>query len=173
MIVKLLQKRGESSIVRSHPNSDNPIGRRAHSYLFHEGKKAHIAASLFYLVDIYRSIIIYWWRRVDYVIFVRYLLGTAYLPAPLHKLFYRFFSHLVPATPYMFYIKVSPEEAERRVSLNRRNRERFETLKEFETVSKKAWDLVNLGGWIIIDGNRKPEEVHRDIIKSAGLAQVS
>lgn len=172
MIAHLLYRKGETCLIRSHPNVDNPWGRRARSYLFIEGRKAHIAASLFYLADIYRSIILYWWRRVDCVIFVRYLLGTAYLPSPLHKLAYRFFSRLVPGTPYMMYIKVSPAEAERRVTLNRRSRERFETLEELEKVSRKAWDLVNLGGWIIIDGDRKPEDIYAEIMKSCELGRV-
>ncbi len=152
---------------------DNPLGRRARSYLFMEGRKAHIAASLFYLADVYRSIILYWWRPVDCVIFVRYLLGTAYLPSPLHKLAYRFFSCLVPRTPYMLYIKVSPTEAEHRVTMNRSTRERFETLDELKKISLKAWELVNLGGWIIIDGDRRPEDIHAEIIKAIELERVS
>jgi thymidylate kinase len=172
MITHLLSRKGETCLIRSHPNMDNPLGRRAHSYLFMEGRKAHIAASLFYLADVYRSIVLYWWRRVDCVIFVRYLLGTAYLPSPLHKLAYRFFSRLVPGTPYMIYIKVSPTEAERRVTMNRSSRERFETLDELKKISLKAWELVNLGGWIIIDGDRKPEDIHLEIMKAIELERV-
>ena len=172
MISQLLSSKRKTCLIRSHPNVDNPWGRRARSYLFMEGRKAHIAASLFYLADVYRSIILYWWRRVDCVIFVRYLLGTAYLPSPLHKLAYRFLSRLIPRTPYMIYIKVSPAEAERRITMNRSSRERFETLEELEKVSRKAWELVNLGGWIIIDGNRKPEDIHAEIIKICELERV-
>ena len=51
-----------------------------------EGTNARISASLFYLLDVLRSVVLYWWRPVDYVVFVRYLMGTAYLPEPLYKL---------------------------------------------------------------------------------------
>jgi hypothetical protein len=66
------------------------------SYLLLEGIQARISASLFYLLDVLRSVILFKWKPVDYVIFVRYLMGTAYLPKPIYKLGYHFFKTIVP-----------------------------------------------------------------------------
>ena len=170
MLAKKIQIIGKTYLIRSHPNSDNPLGRRAHEYLYLKGRKAHFAASLFYLADVYRSILHYSWRRVDYIIFIRYLLGTAYLPSPIHKIAYRFFRCLVPNTKNMIYLNVSPNEAERRVKKNRNQRERFETLQELQKVSCKAWDLVSTGGWTIVNGDRNPSEIHEEIISKIKLA---
>jgi len=170
MLAKRIQLIGKTYLIRSHPNSDNPLGHRARNYLYIKGRKAHIAASLFYLADVYLSIFQYSWRHVDYVIFVRYLLGTAYLPSPLHKIAYRFFSCLVPNPKNMIYLNVSPNVAESRLKKNRNHRERFETFQELKKVSHKAWDLVSTGGWIIIDGDRSPNEIHEEIISIIKLA---
>ncbi len=78
-----LQRRGSTIIVRSHPSDDSFFGVRARAYLFLGGRKAHIAASLFYLADVVRSITLYSWRSVDYVVFVRYLMGTDGVSFPL------------------------------------------------------------------------------------------
>jgi thymidylate kinase len=116
-----------------------------------------------------RSITLYAWRRVDYVIFVRYLLGTAYLPAPAHKFAYGFFSKLVPTKGSLIYLNVSPAEAFRRVVENRVNVERFENIDELSKTADKAMDLVSDGKWIIIDGDRRVDEIHEDILRAAGV----
>jgi dTMP kinase len=169
MLVKHLRKRGKTCILRSHPSEDNFFGIKGREYLFIEGKKAHIAASLFYLVDVMRSITLYAWRRVDYVIFVRYLLGTAYLPAPVHKFAYNFLSKIVPTKGSLIYLNVSPTEAFRRVIKNRVKAERFETISELSKTSGKALDLVSDGKWKIIDGDQRIEEIHRDILEATGI----
>jgi dTMP kinase len=166
LLADYLRKKGKTYILRSHPSEDNFFGIRAREYLFLEGKSAHIAASLFYLADVIRSILLYNWRRVDYLIYVRYLLGTAYLPAPAHKIAYLFFSKIVPTSNNMFYLKISPEEAFRRVVKNRAKRERFETIEELNMTSEKALELVSNGPWKIINGNLPITEIHEKILKA-------
>ena len=170
LLSDLLRKRGMTFIVRSHPSGDNSFGRRARDYLMLEGRRAHFAASIFYLADVYRSILLYSWRRVDCVVFVRYLLGTAYLPRPLHRVAYLFFSHIVPRARGMVFIDVPPAEAYRRVSANRVTRERFETLEELEKTGRKAGDIVSMGGWVVVDGTRSPDQIHLAILKAIGLS---
>jgi hypothetical protein len=34
------------------------------------GQGAHFAAALFYMIDVIRSNLLYWWRRYDFIIFV-------------------------------------------------------------------------------------------------------
>ncbi|MBD3171437.1 thymidylate kinase, partial [Candidatus Bathyarchaeota archaeon] len=101
LICKYLEKRGKTWIFRAHPSDDNFFGKKSREYLLREGKKARISASLFYLLDVIHSILFYYWRRVDYVVFVRYLMGTAYLPESIYKIGYLFFLRMVPSSPYM------------------------------------------------------------------------
>jgi dTMP kinase len=169
MLAKHLEMRGKTYILRSHPSEDNFFGVKGRDYLFVEGKKAHIAASLFYLADVIRSIVLYGWRRVDYVIFVRYLLGTAYLPAPIHKFAYSFFARIVPTRGSLIYLNVSPAEAFRRVRNNRVKTERFETIEELSKTADKAMDLISDGKWVILDGDRSITEIHKDILMVAGV----
>ena len=169
MLAKHLETMGKTYILRSHPSEDNFFGVKGRDYLFVEGKKAHIAASLFYLADVIRSIILYGWRRVDYVIFVRYLLGTAYLPTPIHKFAYNFFVKIVPTKGSLIYLNVSPAEAFHRVLNNRVKTERFETMEELSKTACKAMDLVSDGKWVILDGDRSIPEIHKDILRVAGV----
>ena len=169
MLAEHLNRMGKTYVLRSHPSEDNFFGVKGREYLFVEGKKAHIAASLFYLADVIRSITLYAWRRVDYVIFVRYLLGTAYLPAPAHKLAYQFFSKIVPTKGSLIYLNVSPAEAFRRIVNNRVKMERFETIDELSKTAEKALDLISDGKWIIIDGDRSILEIHEEILRAAGV----
>ena len=169
MLAEHLRSMGKTCVLRSHPSEDNFFGVKGHEYLFVEGKKAHIAASLFYLADVIRSITLYAWRRVDYVIFVRYLIGTAYLPSPAHKLAYGFFSKLVPTKGDLIYLDVSPEEAYRRVVDNRIKTERFETISELSKTSGKALDLVSDGKWTIVNGNKPIPEIQEEILRVVGV----
>jgi dTMP kinase len=169
ILAEHLKGLGKTYVIRSHPSEDNFFGVKGHDYLFVEGKKAHIAASLFYLADVIRSITLYAWRRVDYVIFVRYLMGTAYLPAPVHKLAYSFFSKIVPTKGDLIYLNVSPEEAYRRVVENRIKVERFENRDDLSKTANKALDLVSDGKWVIVDGDRSIPEIHADILKAVGV----
>lgn len=169
LLIRHLKNIRKTYFLRSHPSDDNFFGKRAREYLFIKTKNAHIAASLFYLLDVIRSIILYSWRSADYIIFVRYLLGTAYLPAPLHKITFLFFSKTVPVSDNMFYLKVSPAEAFRRIVNNRIKIERFETLNELNKTSEKAMELITNSKWKIIEGDQPVKEIHKQIIKQIGL----
>lgn len=169
LLAEYLKMQGKTCIMRSHPSEDNFFGVKGRDYLFLEGKKAHMAASLFYLADVIRSITLYSWRRVDYVIFVRYLMGTAYLPAPVHKFAYNFFSKIVPTKGSLIYLNVSPVEAFRRVVNNRVKTERFETIDELSKTSDKALDLVIDGKWKIVNGDRSITEVHEAVLRATGV----
>jgi dTMP kinase len=162
LICGRLTRGGKSFIVRAHPSKDNFFGRMGRGYLLLEGKRARAVASLFYLADVVRSILLYRWRRVDYVVFVRYLMGTAYLPAPLHRIAYLFFYRVVPTSRHMYFIDVSPEEAYRRLEF-RANKEMFESLEKLTEVRGKAVGLALSGGWTVIDGNRPLRAINEQL----------
>jgi dTMP kinase len=170
MLVNHLRGLGKTSLMRTHPSDDNFFGIKSREYLYLEGKRAHVAAALFYMVDVIRSAVLYRWRRVDYVVFVRYLMGTAYLPDPLDKLGYHFFAKVMPKSRKMFYLNVSPGEALRRIAANRGRRERFEKPSELVKVGRRALGLARQRPWVILDGDRDAGVIHEEIKGLMGLA---
>ncbi|MHA2495248.1 MAG: thymidylate kinase, partial [Candidatus Hodarchaeales archaeon] len=88
--------RNENVILRSHPATDNSLGRKARRYLQAEGRKAHLLAALFYIGDVLRSVLYYYRPGRARIIFVRYLMGVAYVPTILMQPLYSFFATLLP-----------------------------------------------------------------------------
>jgi len=164
-----LRNRGKTVFLRSHPSKDNLFGVKAKQFLYMRGKSAHFAAAIFYLLDVIRSILLYSWRRYDYVIFVRYLMGTAYLPSPVHKIAYHFFASIVPTSDLMFFLNVSPEEAHRRILQMGEKQEMFESMEELKRIGCKALSLASMGKWTIINANKPIDDVEREIMKSLKL----
>jgi len=158
-----LVKKGKTVYLRFHPSNDNFFGIRAKHFLYMKGKSAHFASALFYMFDVIRSILLYSWRKYDYVIFVRYLMGTAYLPYPLHRIAYYFFILTVPTSDFMFFLDIKPDEAYRRIKEAREKREMFENIEELEKVRLKALSLALTGKWKIIDANKSKEKIEEAI----------
>ena len=77
LLCKHLDKLGKSYILRTHPSSDNFFGKKSRVYLLMDNKKARISASLFYLLDVVRSVTLYYWQPLDYVVFERYFKKAA------------------------------------------------------------------------------------------------
>lgn len=161
-----LRNRGKSVCLRFHPSDDNFLGVEAKKFLYSRGRSAHFAAALFYMLDVMRSILLYSWRTCDYMIFVRYLMGTSYLPSPLSAIAYNFFASVVPLSDHMFFLDVTPKEAHRRILETRRRREMFENLEELEHVRKRALSLVSTGKWTIIDADKPAGEIEKTILRS-------
>ena len=168
-LCKVLNNRGKTVYLRFHPSNDNFFGAKAKRFLYSRGKSAHFASALFYMVDVIRSILLYSWRNYDYIVFVRYLMGTAYLPSPLHKIAYYFFSFIVPKSNSMFFIDTSPEEAFKRIQLTRKKREMFESIKRLRQVRVKALSLALMDNWKIINGDKSIEEVQKEITIFLGI----
>lgn len=121
-------------------------------------------------MDVIRSILLYTWQRYDYLIFVRYLMGTAYLPSPLHSITYRFFALVVPTPKAMFFLDIPPTEARRRIVQARKSTEVFEQIPELKKVRAKGLSLAAMGKWTIIRANRPVAEVGIDIQRTLGLS---
>jgi len=155
----LLKQKNRKISLRVHPENDNWFGQKAHLFLYSKGKSAHFASALFYMVDVIRSIFLYSWRKEDDIIFVRYLMGTAYLPSPLHLIGYNFFSKIVPKSKKMFFLDVNPKVAASRIKDNRADIEMFENLASLRKVRAKALALTRFDNWIIIDSNQSSEIV--------------
>jgi dTMP kinase len=143
------EEMGEKVVLRSHPESDNFFGKKAKKALFGKGKIDKLKASVFYMVDVLRSIKKYYGKKeYDTLIMVRYLMGTAYLPQRLAKIAYDLFENFVPTSDYMFFLDASPTKLLKRFE-ERDELEMFETLDELVKVRKKA--LLLAESWNIID----------------------
>jgi dTMP kinase len=152
LIRQRYEKKGESVVVRSHPESDNFFGRSAKKALLGSGKINRLKASVFYAFDVLRSLRLYYHNsKVDTLIIVRYLMGTAYLPRRLAGFAYTLFEKFVPTSQYMFFLDATPEHLVDRVKA-RNETEMFETYDEFLKVRAKALDLVK--GWHIVSTDR-------------------
>ncbi len=163
LIKKRYEQKGETVIVRSHPESDNFYGRTAKKALLGQGKINRLKASLFYAMDVLYSLRRYYRKpKSDTLVMVRYLMGTAYLPRRLTKTGYHFFEKLVPTSPYMFFLDATPEELVERIK-QRKETEMFETQEAFQKVRSKALDLAT--GWYIINTGQSVEETYRAIEK--------
>jgi dTMP kinase len=110
------------------------------------------------MLDVVRSILLFSWRKTDFVVFVRYLMGTAYLPSPLNAVAYNFFSKLVPKSNAMFFLDVAPTIAAARMK-SRSETEMFESLASLKKVRGKALALTRFDGWQILDSNQGASEV--------------
>ena len=168
-LVKCFEGERQTVCLRVHPSPDNFFGVKARQFLYSRGRKAHFASAVFYMADVIRSILLYSWRRYDHLIFVRYLMGTAYLPPPLHRVAFHFFSLLVPRPDAMFFLDVDPDEAFRRISGSRRSREMFESPDELRRVRGKGLSLALIGKWRIVDGGRPEGEVAEEIRRVLGI----
>jgi len=151
--------------IRSHPSEDNFFGVEARHFLYSRGKSAHFASALFFMLDAIRSVLAYSWQRYDYIIFVRYLMGAAYLPSPMHEIAYRFFALLVPKSDAMFFLDTTPEVASGRIQESRKTREMFEEIGSLKNVRTKALSLASIGAWTVIDADRTPSDVELEIRK--------
>jgi dTMP kinase len=154
LIKRRYETKGENVIIRSHPESDSFFGKKAKKALYNEGKINKLKASIYYMLDVLRSIRKYYRKKeCDTLIMVRYLVGTAYLPSKLAKFGYRFFYNFVPTSDYMFFLDASPEELFKRIK-RRNKKEIFETLSELIKVRKKSlmlvknWNIISTSGSI-------------------------
>lgn len=155
-----LAKDGREVVLRIHPSSDNMFGRKSKESLMKGGKAHRLVATLFFGLDVIRSILKYC-RGDRTVIFVRYTMACAYLPRPIIKPAYKLVRALLPKSSEMFFLDVSPEEALRRITSRGHDLEMFETLPHLESVRSRAMLITD--GWKVIDGNPAPDRVFENI----------
>ena len=156
LIAEYYKDKGEKVILRSHPAVDNYFGKKAKKALLQPGKTNKVKASIFYMLDVLRSIRKYYRpKKPGTLIMVRYLMGTAYLPKKLVKQGYLFFEHFVPISPYMLFLDAPTEEILNRIK-QRSEHEIFETYEALEKVRKKAMLLIDK--WFIIDTSQSVDD---------------
>ncbi|MDR2967315.1 MAG: thymidylate kinase [Methanobacteriaceae archaeon] len=154
----------EKVVLRSHPENDNYFGCKSHKALLKRGKTSKIIATIFFGLDVIRSLILYY-HKSDVLIFSRYLLTPTYFPKKLVKPVYGFFSFILPISDFMFYLNLPPEIAMERIT--RRNVDESQKLQTFENLEslKECREKVSLiiSDWIEIDGSKDKNEIRKEI----------
>ncbi|MGD2201707.1 MAG: thymidylate kinase, partial [Candidatus Bathyarchaeota archaeon] len=161
-----LEGRGLTVYTRFHPEGDNWAGRRAKRFLLAEGRSAHFAAAIFYILDVLRSVLLTPWLIYDYIVYVRYLMGTAYLPPPLGTFAYHFFATFLPDPKHTFYLQIPPQEAYRRIDAAREEKEMFESHEQLEKIGSRAADLARRNRWTVVEADKPPDDIERHIRES-------
>lgn len=160
-IRRKLETGGERVIVISHP-SDRLLGRLSRRSLQESGPVARLFATIFYTADVLVSVRWFKKQTTGTAVFVRYLLGTAYLPAKLAPIGYMFFKKLLPTPDLALFIDIEPDVALRRIAARGHRPEMFETKARLTSVREVAKALV-AGEWVTIDNNIDGEKPFKDV----------
>jgi len=145
-------KGGSKVLLRMHPSS-GWTGRMTRSALEGRGKLMHLLATLFFILDVLNSLrsLKQDSKRYDVVIFVRYIMGAAYLPDWLAGQGYAVISKVLPMPDRLLLVDIDPQVALRRIS---ERMERTEMFEDAENLSKTRDKMLRLAqGWAILDNN--------------------
>jgi thymidylate kinase len=112
-----------------------------------------VISTAFYVLDVFISVakVRTEFSRYDDLVFVRYLMGTAYLPKRFAKQGYDIFAKLLPVPERLLLVDIDPEKALRRMASREDREEMFENLPSLEKCREKL--LLLSGGWKILDNN--------------------
>jgi dTMP kinase len=154
-IKELIEQEGGRVAVVSHP-SGRWLGRRSKKALQNSGHVSRAIATLFYTLDVLWSVRQFKKNREGTTIFVRYLLGTAYLPRFLAPTGYAIFRKWLPFPDLALFIDIEPEVALKRIERRDHRREMFETKTRLEAVREVA-KLVTHEEWVILDNSEDGE----------------
>ncbi|TFG57464.1 MAG: thymidylate kinase [Methanomassiliicoccus sp.] len=161
-IAEHYRERGEKVLIRSHP-SDSWFGRLSRRSLTAEGKLMRLVATIFFILDVLNSLrLLRRWHGYDKVIFVRYLMATAYLPSGLHQYGYSFFCKILPIPNRLLLVDTTPECALKRIEDRAHDREMFENLISLNKVRAKVLEL-SVDGWIVLDNSSSSENTRSQL----------
>ena len=160
-IRRILEAEGDEVTIISHP-SRRFLGRLSKRFLEGTGPVARFFATLFFTADVLMSVRWLKTRNTGTVIFVRYLLGTAYLPSRLAPYGYIFFRRLLPFPDLAFFIDIEPEVAARRIAARGHAPEMFETPYRLAAVRNVAKALT-AKEWIVFDNSVDGEKPFREV----------
>jgi len=159
-IAQHYSSRGERVLVQVHP-SDRGLGRLARRCLQGDGALMYALSSVLFIFDVLISVAhLPWWRRkYDTVVFVRYLLATAYLPRRYARLAYDLFAAVLPVPERRLVVDVEPQTALHRIAIRQHDREMFENLPSLAHVREKV--LFVAADWEVLDNNGPEEDSRR------------
>jgi dTMP kinase len=144
--------KGKRVLLRMHPSS-RWTGRMTRSALEGRGKLMHLLATLFFILDVLNSLrtLKRDSRRYDTVIYVRYIMGAAYLPDRMAKFGYEAISKVLPMPERLLLVDIDPQVALRRISERRERTEMFEDADHLSETRARMRRLAR--GWAILDNS--------------------
>jgi dTMP kinase len=158
------EDKGHETIIMQHP-SDRLAGRMSRRSLQSEGRIMRTFASIFYITDVLISVSeLRKLKKTDKtVIFVRYLMGTAYLPERLVEFGYDLFAKILPLTRSMMLIDIQPEVASMRIRSREDAKEMFEDIESLREARRKVIRLSSKG-WTVIENSGDMEVSKKAIV---------
>lgn len=153
---------GDTVHVQVHP-SERLAGRISRRALQERGPMMFIISTAFYVLDVLISVskLRTEFRRYDDVVFVRYLMGTAYLPKRFAKQGYDAFAKVLPVPERLLLVDILPENALHRIARRDDREEMFENLPSLTRCREKL--LMLSDGWSVLDNNGDEVETRRQL----------
>jgi dTMP kinase len=164
-IKEYYESRGETVLVRIHP-SDRFLGSLTRRTLQGKGKMLHLVSSIFFIGDVLSSLryLRRDERRFDNLIYVRYLMATAYLPERYIQLGYDFFAKILPVPRRLLVVDIDPLVAMKRIEKRNEAKEMFEDMDSLKKTRAKVLKLA-INGWMIIENNEDADRMPSRLTK--------
>ncbi|HIH00841.1 TPA: thymidylate kinase [Thermoplasmata archaeon] len=150
-----LASTGRRATMMKHP-SQRFTGRLSKRALLKSGPVAAVFAAAFHTADVLVSVRAFRSHQEGDFVFVRYLLGTAYLPRVLAPSAYLFFRKLLPFPDLALFIDIEPSVALERIERRDQSREMFETREKLVKARDMARSLTK-DEWVTIDNTKDGE----------------
>ena len=159
IICDKLTREGRKVFMVTHPNQGCLVGRLENAFLHKEGKLCKILSTVFYILDVLRSLAImgFYRKRYDDFIFVRYLMAVAYLPKGLQRKAYHAISRILPMPDDPILIDVDAETSMKRILERGEDLEAFENPEDLRQVCESMRSLSD--GWTVIDNSLPMDQV--------------
>ncbi|HSV42240.1 MAG TPA: hypothetical protein VLH13_02385 [Methanomassiliicoccales archaeon] len=157
------REKGMRCEIWQHP-SDRWTGKLARKALLSRGRSMRTLASIFYIVDVLTSTAKLRRHKGDdeVIIFVRYLMGTAYLPERFMKSAYDFFCKILPVPQVMLLVDIDPQVALSRIESRQDAKEMFEDLESLQKARRKTLALAGKG-WAVLDNSGSADASRQDL----------
>jgi dTMP kinase len=156
---------GETVLVRIHP-SERILGSLTRRTLQGKDRMQRLLASLLFIGDVLASLrsLRRDRERYDTIIYVRYLMATAYLPERYTQLGYDFFARILPIPRRLLLVDIDPEVALRRIEDRNEAKEMFEDIESLRKIRKKILKLASKG-WTVIENDVDIDKMPPGLIK--------
>lgn len=153
------ESQGEKVLVRIHP-SERFLGKLTRKTLQGKGRMLRLVASTFFIGDVLSSLRFLRMdrKRYDTLIYVRYLMATAYLPERYFQLGYDFFAKILPVPKRLLVVDIDPNVALRRIEDRNETKEMFEDLVSLRKIRRKVLRLADKD-WIVIENNADVDQM--------------
>ncbi|MHA1166736.1 MAG: thymidylate kinase [Candidatus Hodarchaeales archaeon] len=162
LIARELINQKKKIMLRIHP-SGTIFGRIAKKCLERGGKVFVIITTIFFIFDVFWSWRFYFRDSFNTIIFVRYLMATAYLPSRFIRTGYVFFASFLPKPDLGIFLDVKPGISMERIQKRGGKLEEFESTDKLAKKRRKMRTLAKEFDWKIIDGNGSIEEVYTEV----------